>query len=66
MSDKWRVDVRGYPITVLGEYARDFLDKHNSEYNRMKMALHRILKMDVSGGEGAVAQAIARKGLGIE
>jgi hypothetical protein len=43
--DMWRVDVAGYPISVRGQYARDHLEKINRQNAKMKMALHRILKM---------------------
>jgi hypothetical protein len=64
---EWRVDVKGYPVTVLGKHARDHLQQANLELARMKMALHRILYMDPEklGKQGIYkAQTIAKEGLG--
>jgi hypothetical protein len=47
-TNLWRVDVAGYPIDVRGEDERDYLQQVNSQLARMKMALHRIAKMDPS------------------
>ena len=66
---EWRVDMKGYPVTVLGKYARDHMEQMNREYGRMKMALHRILHMnpDEWGKQGIYhAQAIAKEGLNRE
>lgn len=66
---EWRVDVRGYPVTVLGRHAHDLIRQHNQEYARMKMALHRILHMnpDEWGKRGIYkAQKLAKEGLGLE
>ena len=62
-----RVDVKGYPVTVLGEYASEHLQQMNREYGRMKLALYRILHMnaDIWGAQGVCrAQTLAAEGLG--
>jgi hypothetical protein len=66
MSDHWRVDIKGYPIVVIGEYAREHLEKAYSEYCHMKLALHKIIAMDPEnwGKQGIwAAQKIAREAL---
>lgn len=62
----WRVDIMGYPCFVKGEHAKDHLEQVARELARMKMALHRILKMDPKewGAQGIYkAQNLATEGL---
>lgn len=64
--DTARVDVKGCPITVIGDDARRHLEGVNADLARMKMALHRIMHMnpDEWGKQGIYrAQAIAKEGL---
>lgn len=60
-SGEWRVDVKGYPVTVIGSYARDHLQEANREMGKMRMALHRILHFSSDD----IALKHAREGLGI-
>jgi hypothetical protein len=65
-NDLWRVDVAGIPVMVKGKPSYEFLQSINTERARMKLALHRILKMDPEewGKQGIyTAQKIARDGL---
>ena len=68
-AGEWRVDVKGYPVTVIGKYAHDHVSQAVLEMARMKMALHRILHMDPKewGAQGIYhAQNLAREGLQVD
>lgn len=65
-KQRWRVDVKGFPITVDWETERDHLQLVNAELAQMKLALHRILGMNADewGKQGIwMAQKIAYEGL---
>jgi len=62
-----RVDVKGYPVVVVGFHAADYLEETCRESRRMRMALHHILRLnpDDWGAQGYKVQVFAKQGLGL-
>ena len=44
LNDLWRVDIRGIPCQVKGEYAKIMIENMIRENTRFKLALYKIKK----------------------